>query len=122
LSLVGVLLIKKFNNTNPVLLKVTQFDTIYIFLNKEHILISGRYQLHPVYETTHFPSGITDAHSWKKEELQKKSYYIDIFLETTVLTPPRQHQKSSFTKSDASKNKTMHKCRRCLIIDINFHH
>jgi hypothetical protein len=38
------------------------------FFNKEHILISWRYQLHLCYATTHCPSGITDAHSQSKKK------------------------------------------------------
>jgi hypothetical protein len=33
------------------------------FFNKEHILISRRYQLHSVSVTTHCPNVIIDAHS-----------------------------------------------------------
>jgi hypothetical protein len=44
-----------------------------IFLDKEYILISRRYQLHPASATTYCPSGTADAHSQtKKEELQKR--------------------------------------------------
>jgi hypothetical protein len=41
----------------------------------------------------------------KEKEIQKKekSRYRDRKLETTTLTPPRQHQKISFSISDASK-------------------
>jgi hypothetical protein len=42
-----------------------------IFLDKEYILISKRYQLHPASATTQYPSGNTDAHSQLK---QKKKY------------------------------------------------
>jgi hypothetical protein len=93
------------------------------FLDKEYILISRRYQLHPASATTHCPSDITDAHSPKhKEELQKKekSRYSNLFLETTALTPPKQHQKFNFSKSDASKKETVHKRRRRPIIDLGF--
>jgi hypothetical protein len=41
-----------------------------LFFDKEHILISRRYQLHPASATTHCPSGITDAHNQKR----KKNY------------------------------------------------
>jgi hypothetical protein len=40
--------------------------------------------------------------------------YNDLFLETTVLTPPRAHQKSTFSKYDASKKGTMHKRHKTL--------
>jgi hypothetical protein len=40
----------------------------FFFLDKEYILISSRYQLHPASATTQCPSGNTDAHSQKKEE------------------------------------------------------
>jgi hypothetical protein len=39
-------------------------DSIFFF-DKEHILLSLRYQLHKASATTHCPSGITDAHSEK---------------------------------------------------------
>jgi hypothetical protein len=48
-------------------------------------------------------------HTVKKDELQKKICYRDRKLETTTLTPPRQHQKISFSISDVSKKETMHK-------------
>jgi hypothetical protein len=41
------------------------------FLDKEYILISRRYQLHPASATTQCPSGNTDAHSQLK---QNKKY------------------------------------------------
>jgi hypothetical protein len=45
-----------------------------------------------------------------KEKLQKeKSRQSGLFLRTAVLTPPRQHQKSSFSKNDAFKKGTVHK-------------
>jgi hypothetical protein len=46
------------------------------------------------------PSGNTDAHSQKKEELQKKKKprYSDKFLIAATLTPPIQHQKSNISK------------------------
>jgi hypothetical protein len=57
-----------------------------------------------------------DAHSQKKKEIitkkEEKSHYSYLFLETTLLTPPRQHQEFSFSKSDTSKKGTMHKRRR----------
>jgi hypothetical protein len=55
--------------------------------------------------------------NYKKEE---NSRYINLFLEKAVLTPPRQHQKRSFYKSDASKKETKHKRRRCPIIELRF--
>jgi hypothetical protein len=73
----------------------------HIFLDKEYILISSRYQLHPASATTQCPSGNTDAHSQKKEEeLQKKKKprYSDKFLVAATLTPPRQHQKFNISK------------------------
>jgi Na+-transporting NADH:ubiquinone oxidoreductase subunit NqrC len=45
------------------------------FFDKEHVLISRRYQLHPTSATTSCPNGIKDAHIQKRygvEELQKK--------------------------------------------------
>jgi hypothetical protein len=47
---------------------------IFYFFDKEYILISRRYQLHPTSATTQYSNSITDAHNQKmKEELQKKS-------------------------------------------------
>jgi hypothetical protein len=44
------------------------------FFNKEYILISRQYQLHPASATMQCPSGNTDAHNKKEEkELQKKN-------------------------------------------------
>jgi hypothetical protein len=53
----------------------------------------------------------------KKKE---KSRFSDLFPRAATLTPPRQHQKSSFSKSDASKKETVHKRRRRPIIDLRF--
>jgi hypothetical protein len=55
----------------------------------------------------HCPRDITNAHSQKKKKELKKSRYSDLFLKTAILTPPRQHQKSSFSESDASKKRTV---------------
>jgi hypothetical protein len=54
--------------------------------------------------------------NYKKE----KSRYRDPFLETTTLTPPRQHQKICFSISDDSKNETVHKNLPRPIIDLRF--
>jgi hypothetical protein len=57
----------------PSLNSVCFNSCILIFLDKEYILISRRYQLHPASATTHCSSGTADAHSQtKKEELQKR--------------------------------------------------
>jgi hypothetical protein len=91
-----------------------------MFFYKEHILISQRYQLHPA-SATSCPNGIKDAHSQeKKGNTKKKSRYRDRKLETATLTPPRPHQKISFSISDASKKETVHKCYRRPIIDLRF--
>jgi hypothetical protein len=91
------------------------------FFDKEHILILQRYQLHPASATTHYISSITDAHNQKrKKNYIEISCYSDIFLETAALTPPRQHQKSSFSKSDAFKKGIVHKRCRRPIIDLRF--
>jgi hypothetical protein len=86
------------------------------------ILISSRYQLHPASATTYFSSGITDAQPNKREKNYKKekSRYSDQFLEIAIQTPPRQHQKSSFSINDASKKRTKHKHHRRPIIDLRF--
>jgi hypothetical protein len=38
----------------------------YPFFDKEHMLISRRYQLHPTYATTQCPSDNMDAHNQKR--------------------------------------------------------
>jgi hypothetical protein len=53
-------------------------------------------------------------------EKKEKSRYNDVFLETTTLTPPKQHLKFNFSKSDASKNGTEHKHHRRPIKDLGF--
>jgi hypothetical protein len=68
------------------------------FLDKEYILISSRYQLHPASTTTQCPSGNTDAHSQKKFTENKKPRYSEKFLVAATLTPPRQHQKSNISR------------------------
>jgi hypothetical protein len=58
----------------------------------------------------------------KEEELHKiNSRYSDLFLVVAVQTPPRKHQNSIFSNSDASKKETVHKHHRHLIIDQGFH-
>jgi hypothetical protein len=62
-------------------------------------------------------------HTTKKERRiikKEKSRHGDLFPETTVLTPPRQHQKSSFSESNTSKKGTVHKRCRRPIIDLRF--
>jgi hypothetical protein len=49
------------------------------FLDKKYILISQRYQLHPVFATTQYPNGIMDAHNQKTQEELKKSPAIVIY-------------------------------------------
>jgi hypothetical protein len=56
----------------------------------------------------------------KKNYKKEKSRYSDLFPEITALTPPGQHQKASFSKSEASKKGIVHKLRRCPIIDLRF--
>jgi hypothetical protein len=46
------------------------------FFYKEHILISKRYQIHPALATMQCPSGNTDAHSKKEEEIQKNKVLL----------------------------------------------
>jgi hypothetical protein len=56
----------------------------------------------------------------KRKITEKKFRYSDQFFVAAALTPPIQHKKSSFSKSDASKKETVHK--RCCrpIIDLSF--
>jgi hypothetical protein len=54
----------------------------------------------------HFPNGITDADNQKeKSSRNEKSCHSDLFPVAVVQTPSRQHQKSNFSNSDASKDK-----------------
>jgi hypothetical protein len=49
-------------------------------------------------------------HTVKKEELQKKKKprFNNKFLVASILTPPRQHQKSNISKNNAFKKRTVH--------------
>jgi hypothetical protein len=51
---------------------------------------------------------------------KEKSCYSKKFLVSAALTPPRQHQKSSISKSDASKKEIVHKHRCRPIINLRF--
>jgi hypothetical protein len=95
------------------------FFMFLYFLDNEYILISSRYQLHSASTTTRCPCDIADVHNQIKEEIiKKKSYYSDQFLVVIVVqTLLGQHQKSSFSNSDASKKETMYTHHRCSIID-----
>jgi hypothetical protein len=53
--------------------------------------------------------GCTQPKKGKRNTEKEKSRYRDRKLETATLTPPRQHQKISFSISDASKKETVHK-------------
>jgi hypothetical protein len=57
----------------------------------------------------------------KRNTEKESSRYREIEnLKTATLTPPRQHQKISFSISDASKKETVHKCCRRPIIDLRY--
>jgi hypothetical protein len=56
----------------------------------------------------------------KKNYKKEKSRYIDKFPFAAVLTPPKPHQKSNFSKSDASKKETMPNHHHRPIIDLRF--
>jgi hypothetical protein len=74
-----------------------------------------RYQLHPVYGTTQYPIGSTNAHNQKKEKKtkrRKKSRYGIPTLAATVHPPARQHLNCRLSKSNASKKGTVHKRHR----------
>jgi hypothetical protein len=49
-----------------------------------------------------------------------KPHYSGKLLVATSLAPPRQHQKSNISKSDASNKKIVHKRHRRPIIDLRF--
>jgi hypothetical protein len=61
-------------------------------------------------------------HTTKKIKIiiKENSYYSDLFFEASVLTPPKQHQKSSSSKKDAFKKKIMCKCHLGPIKDFRF--
>jgi hypothetical protein len=95
----------KRNTGRRITYQIEQMQNVYFF-DKEDILISRRYQLHPASATTYCPIDNTDAHSQNKKKKnyeKKKSRYSELFLVAAVLTQPIQHQKSSFSKRDASK-------------------
>jgi hypothetical protein len=91
-------------------------DLIFLF-NKEHILISTRYQLYPDILVA---MRMHTTKKGKKNYKQEKSRFSGQFLVAAPLTPPIQHQKSSFSKSDASKKETVHKHHRRPIIYLRF--
>jgi hypothetical protein len=84
------------------------------FSTKGNILISRRYQLRTASAITQCPNSNTNAHSQKRKKNYKKekTSYSDLLLVAADQTPPRQYQKSIFSKSDTSKKGTVHK-RRC---------
>jgi hypothetical protein len=91
------------------------------FFNKKHILISRRYQLYLVTTAIQCPSINTGAQSQKnKNYIKEKSRYNDQFLVAAALTPPIQHQKSSFSKSDTSKKEMVHKHHHRPVINLRF--
>jgi hypothetical protein len=53
--------------------------------------------------------------NYKKEKVHLNDQFV-----VQLTTPPRQHQKFSFTKSDASKKEIVQKHRRRPIIDLRF--
>jgi hypothetical protein len=96
------------------------WDLDRIFFFREHILISRRYQLRSASATTYCSSGITDAHNQKiKKNYKEKKVPLQYSIPT--LTPPRQHHKSNFFKSDASKKEIVYKRCRRPIKDLDFH-
>ena len=92
------------------------------FIDKEHILISRWYELHPASATTRaLAAPRMHTAQNKKKNYEKKSRYSDLFLVTADLTPPKQYKKSSFSRSDVSKKGTMLKRRRNqLMSDLGF--
>jgi hypothetical protein len=93
----------------------------YIFLIKEIYYITEIPITFNLSATTYCPSGITDVHSQQRKKNYKNKFrYSDLFLKTSVLTPLRQHQESSFFKTDLFKKGTMHKKCRRPITDLGF--
>jgi hypothetical protein len=58
----------------------SHLHVILLFFDKEHILISRRYQLHPASATTQCPYSNTDAHSQKKICKKKSPATVIDFL------------------------------------------
>jgi hypothetical protein len=46
-------------------------------------------------------------HTSKRRRITEKIVYSDLIVLAVVQTPPRQHQKSSFSNSNASKKETI---------------
>jgi hypothetical protein len=59
----------------------------------------------------------TTLNQKEEEKKEEKSRYNDLFLVAIVQTPPRQHPKFKFSKSDASKKEAVHKHHSRPIID-----
>jgi hypothetical protein len=93
---------------------------IVAFFQQRSYINIIKYQVYPAFATTHCPSDIVDAHKKKNYKKEKKSRYSDIFLETTILTPAREHQKSSFSNSDSSKKEMVHKHHHRPVINLRF--
>jgi hypothetical protein len=93
--------------------------TIFSF-DKEYILISGRYQYTQPLQQRIVLLAVRMHTAKKKNYKKEKSRYSDLFLRTVVLIPSRQHQKSSSSKSDASKKETVHTLCRRPVIDLRF--
>jgi hypothetical protein len=98
----------------------------FFFFDKEYILISQRYQLHPASATTQCPKDLRMHTALKQMEEQEennnkeRSRYCDLFLVDALQPLSRQQQKSKFSKSDAFKKETVHKRHRRPIIDHRF--
>jgi hypothetical protein len=56
----------------------------------------------------------------KKELRKEKTRYVIPALAATIHPPPKQHLNSRLSKSDASKNGTVHKRHRRPIKDLGF--
>jgi hypothetical protein len=54
------------------------------------------------------------------QNIKKKSHYNDLFLVAAVQTPLRQHYKSIYSNTNASRKETVHKHRGRSFIDYRF--
>jgi hypothetical protein len=93
---------------------------VYIFLIKSIYINIENIPITPSLYNNAVPEQYYGCTQPKEKKIQKKSRYSDQFLGVPTLTPPRQHQMSSFSKSGASKKEAVHKRYHCLIVDLRF--
>jgi hypothetical protein len=67
---------------------------------------------------TQYSKGNTDIHNQKKLKKEKSHYNVPVLA--AAETPPRQHIKSRFSKTEVSKKETMHKQHHRPIKNLSF--